>query len=489
MTLDRASKGRFSPLFEPKPAWMAILGLVFLTTLGTLAGGASVMRLFFPVGAFGVGLFLYQRYPILYHGFFWWLWFVTPFLARIIDYRVGWDPSRLILVAPYFVALLYLPDFLRDLPKARSKGALPLVLPFVAVCYGLLLGLINGTPVVVLRNFLDWILPIPYSFHLLANWRDYPKYRQNFQRVFLWGILVMGTYGIYQYIVAPEWDRSWLIESGMFASAGNPEPFEMRIWSTMNSPGVFAGTMQAGLLLLLTSQGALRLPAAVVGILAFLMTFVRSCWGAFLIAILVFIPSLKQQLQMRLFATVLALVICIVPLAAIEPFASKLNTRLETISNLEQDGSYQDRKVLFELGIQVALSEYVGQGIGSGGAFDPKTGKWVSASIDNGLLVLLFTLGWLGTILYMGGLIPMLINVMKVSEVSFDPFMSGARALAISYCSLLIFGGAIAGISGVFLWGFLSITMAGNKYYQNQCEIDSKNKISKTSLKIGKYQN
>jgi hypothetical protein len=461
---------------QPRSAWIAIIGLLSLTILGTFAGAGSLMRLVFPISSLAVGAFLYQRYPILYNGFFWWLWFLTPFLARVIDYRNGWDPSRLILLAPYLVSLLLLKTFFQYLPQARHLGGLPLIIAFAAVCYGFLIGLINGTPIVVLRNFLDWLIPITYGFYLLVNWQNYPDYRQNFQRVFLWGTLIMGAYGIFQYIVAPEWDRYWLIESGMFSSAGNPEPFGMRIWSTMNSQGPFATTMQAGLLLLLTSQGLLRIPAAIVGFLAFLMTLVRSNWGAFCVALLLFIPSLNQKLQMRLIVTILTLLLCIIPLTTIEPFSSNLNTRLQTISNLEQDGSFQDRKGLFNLSIQFALSEYLGQGIGSGGAYDQKTGKWVSASIDNGILMLLFTIGWLGTIIYLAGLIPMLLNVIKISEVSFDPFLSGTRALSISYCALLIFGGAIVGGTGIFLWGFLSITVAGNKYYQNQSIITAQNK-------------
>jgi O-Antigen ligase len=467
MISDRSTEDKRSLILHPRSAWVAILGLVLFAILGILLGTGSAIRLMFPLGSFAVGLFLYKRYPILYHGFFWWMWFLTPFLSRIIDYRNGWDPSRLILLAPYLVSLITLETFLRRLPKANAIGGLPLVIAFVAVCYGLLIGLIHGSPIVVVRNFLDWLIPIIYSFYLLANWRDYPSYRENFQRVFLWGTLIMGTYGIFQYVLAPEWDRYWLIESGMFSSAGKPEPLGMRVWSTMNSHGIFANTMQAGLLLLLASKGALRNPTIIVGFLAFLMTLVRSSWGSFCVALLLFFPSLGQKFQIRLIVTVLVLASCLVPLTNLEPFSTNLGNRIQTISKLEEDNSFQDRKGLFDQNIQNAISEYFGEGIGTGGAYDARTGKWVSVSIDNGLLVLLFTLGWFGTIPYLAGLLPMIINVLRVPEVSFDSFMSSTRALGISYCSLLLFEGSITGISGILLWGFLGITMAGSKYYQH----------------------
>jgi hypothetical protein len=97
-----------------------------------------------------------------------------------------------------------------------------------------LVGLINNPPLAVARAFLEWLTPILFGFHLFIHWRHYPSYRQNIQRIFLWGVLVMGVYGVLQYLVAPEWDRFWLINVKAFGSA---EPLAIRVFSTVNSPG------------------------------------------------------------------------------------------------------------------------------------------------------------------------------------------------------------------------------------------------------------
>ena len=132
------------------------------------------------------------------------------------------------------------------------------------------------------------------------NWRDYPRYSQNIERAFVWGVLVTGVYGVYQYIVAPEWDRLWLVETKLYTSMGNPEPLGMRVWSIMNSPLHFATVSIAGLMLLFTNQGFLRLSASVFGYLAFMLTTVCTAWGGGFVAFITFTTSLKPRLQMRL---------------------------------------------------------------------------------------------------------------------------------------------------------------------------------------------
>lgn len=75
------------------PAWIAILGLVLISSLCVLAGAGGILRLGFPLLSLAVGLFLYLRYPVLYIGFTLWIWFLTPWLRRVVDSRSGWDPQ------------------------------------------------------------------------------------------------------------------------------------------------------------------------------------------------------------------------------------------------------------------------------------------------------------------------------------------------------------------------------------------------------------
>jgi hypothetical protein len=457
----------FSLGLQPLQAWIAILGLVLFSALCILAGAGSILRLVFPVGSFAVGVFLYRRYPILYIGFTWWMWFLTPLVRRLVDYQSGWDPQPLILLSPFLVTLITFVTFLQHLPRSYRQGGLPFILAFAAVFYSFLVGLIKTSPITAARASLDWLSPIFFGFHLFVNWRDYPSYRQNIQRTFLWGVLLTGVYGVVQNLVAPEWDRFWLIHSGMTSSAGSPEPFKIRVWSTMNSPGPFATVIMAGLLLLFNSQEALRVPAAIAGYLAFLLSAVRAAWGCWFVGLLTLLTSLKAHLQMRLIITILLIAVCVFPLTSMSQFSEGINSRVQSLGNLQKDNSAQDRAGIYRRNINLALSNGLGNGTGNL-LIVKENGQLEPIVLDSGILDLFFTLGWFGAIPYLAGIFLLLFELFQGSESRLDTFVSTARAISLSLFLAIPFGTSTVSLSGIVFWGFSGMGMAARKYYQHQ---------------------
>jgi hypothetical protein len=451
---------------QPLLAWIVILLFVLFTTVCISIGAGSILRPAYIVLSFAIAIFLYLRYPTFYIGFTWWIWFLTPLISRLIDYRSTFDESRLILLSQYLVALVPLHTLLKDLPKSYRQGGLPFILAFMGVFYGFMIGLVKTSPMTAGRSVLDWLIPIPFGFYLFVNWRNYPQYRQSIERTFLWGVLVMGAYGVVQYLVAPEWDRFWLISTKL-TSFGDPEPLALRVWSTQSSPGPFAVTMMTGLLLLLNGKGLLSFAAAGAGYLSFLLTMVRTLWGCWLVGLLTMLTSLKPRLQMRLIITILVMAVCVVPLVTMEPFAGAINARLQTLSNLEKDDSARVRQKIYEDGITKAMTNGLGNGIGNTFVVD-KDGILRPIVIDSGFLEMFFTLGWFGAIPYLGGLILLLYQVLQYSEFRFDSFMAASRAIGISCFAALPGGSAMLGLSGMVLWSFLALAMAAHKYYQHQ---------------------
>ncbi|MBD2439668.1 O-antigen ligase domain-containing protein [Nostoc sp. FACHB-110] len=463
----------FSPKQRSLQGWSAILGFILLGVTCYFAGAAGTLRLIYPITALIVAIFLYLRHPILYIGFTWWVWFLTPLVARLIDYRVGWDPTRQILIAPYLVVFVTIATFLKHFPKASRQGGLPFILAFIGVFYSFLVGLIYNAPVPVARGLLDWLSPIIFAFHLFMNWRDYPTYRQNLQRTFLFCVLVTGAYGIYQFVVAPEWDRYWLIQSKLFTSSGNPVPFGMRVWSTLHSVGPFGAVMQTGLLLLFTASGPLIFPASAVGYVSFLLAQARTNWGGWLLGVIMIMGSVKAKIQMRLIAIVVVMALCVIPLTTIEPISDVVSARLESFSNLENDTSFRDRSGSYDRNLGIALSNILGNGLGNIWKVNEKTGQIEVFVIDSGILDMFFTLGWFGAVFYLGGLFLMLFSVMQYTEARFDSFVSAARAIGISSCAQLVIGSGMLSVSGMILWGFLAMAMSAHKYYQHQNSLNS----------------
>lgn len=447
-------------------AWVAISGLTIFSAVAVLAGAGGILRLLFPLGSLIVGLFLYGKYPTIYVGFTWWLWFVTPWLRRVIDYRNGWDGSGLILTAPFLVTLITFITFVQYLPRSYRMGGLPLVIASLGVIYGLLVGLIKNPLVVSLRSLLDWFTPIVFGFHMFVNWRNYPKYRQTLQTTFTWGLLITGIYGIVQYLVAPEWDRFWIVQTKLVTN-GIPEPLGIRVFSTMNSPGPFANVLLAGLLILLTTDNFLRIPASAVAYLSFLLSLVRSAWLGWFIGLLSLLSSLKPRLQMQLFITIAVMALCVVPLTTIEPFAEIINARIESFTNLKGDTSFNERAALYERNVNLAFSSGLGNGIGSK-FFVNEKGLLQELTLDSGVLEVFFTLGWFGAIPYVSGIVLAMYRLLTSPEGRFDAFASAARAIALAIVLQMLSSNTLIALSGVIFWSFLGLGLAASKYHQHE---------------------
>ncbi|NEU71175.1 O-antigen ligase domain-containing protein [Hassallia byssoidea VB512170] len=460
-------KQNYSPEERSLQGWIVIFGFL-LICLACYVGPTASLRLIYPIAAFVTAIFLYLRHPILYLGFTWWMWFLSALFTRLVDLQVGWDFTRQMLVAPYLVVFVSIATLFRYLPSAYRQGGLPFILAFAGVFYGFLIGLVHNQPVPVARSLLDWLTPLLFGFHLFINWRDYPSYRQNIQRTFLWCVLILGVYGIYQFVVAPEWDRYWLVKSLQTSSSGNPEPFGMRVWSTMHSIGPFGATMQAGLLLLFTRSGPLIFPASAAGYLSFLLAQTRTNWGGWLFGMIMIMGSVKARIQMRLITIILVMIVCVAPLLTIEPISSVVSKRVETFVNLQEDGSFRDRSSSYDRNLSVALSNTLGNGFGNTWKVNEKTGQIEVFVIDSGILDMFFTLGWFGAIPYLGGLILIIYQVFKYTESRFDSFLSAARAIGFTAFAQLIIGSGMLSIAGMILWGFLAMAMAAHKYYQHQ---------------------
>ena len=438
---------------QPAFAWTAILGFAAFTGVLSLAGEGEILNIAFPAGSLAIGILLYFRAPILYVGFSWWIGLLAPLIRRLADYHSGFTDPSPILLAPYLVVLVTLITVWKNLPKAHLQSRLPFVLSLAGIFYGMAIGFILNPPAKTAVAALDWLTPVLFSFHLFVNWHDYPAYRQNLQRTLTWGVLVMGVYGVIQYLVAPDWDRFWLI-SAQFTTAGKPEPFGLRIWSTLASPEPFGGVMAGSLLILFTYKSVIRLPASIAGYLSFLLCAVRSGWLGWAAGLLSLVTALNAKLQMRLIMTILIMALCIIPLTTIEPFSQVIGTRLQTFSDIENDTSANERQATYQRLLGSALTSGVGEGISG-------------QRLDSAILSMLLELGWLGTLFYLGGMLLLVLRLFQ-SSVASDPFIGTARAIVVSALIRFPLNIPMLGISGLLLWTFIGIGVAGLKYYQHQ---------------------
>ncbi len=431
--------------------WLAIGSLILITVIGIAAGAGKVLNVLFPTWSLFVALVLYFRHPILYNGFVWWIWFLVAFVRRIVDFRSGYTDSSPILLAPYLVSFVSVITVFKRIGNVREDESLPFLLPLYATFYGLLIGLLSKSAFVVFRGFLDWAVPLVFAFHLLVNWKLYPQYRRNTQQVFLWGMLVMSSYAIMQFLELPEWDLIWLKETGMESATGSVEEGGVRVWGTMHSPEPFAAVVSGGLLVLLSCAGGLGIPVSVIGYLAILVCRVRSGWLGWAAGLLSFFGALKIKSQIRLIVIAAILITCVTPLMAMPEFSDKIGSRLDSFSNLENDSSASGRQDAFDESIGRALLSFIGEGLGR-------------ESMDNSILSMLFYIGWIGTIPYLAGLVLSLVKMFQTQTSSKDLFATVSRGVVMSTIVRIPVNGPHLGPSGAMMWGFLALALAAERY-------------------------
>jgi hypothetical protein len=449
----------FAALFvDVKWERLAMLLPALLTVLCLSAGLGGFLRFAFPAASLAVGVFLYRRRPVTYIEFVWWLWFLTPLAARLVDYQSGWDPRRLMIVAPFLVTCLTVGTLWRRRGLLRLPDYLPFLLACAALLYGLGVGLIRNSPASVIVPLVEWATPVLFGFHLAASRRLYPDFRRVTARAFLWGVLAMGAYGVAQYLFAPAWDRFWLAQTEV-TSFGSPEPLGIRVWSTMNSPGTFSIFMMAGLILLFGAKGPLRFAGMTVGYLSLLLTLARTAWGAWLVSFVLLVIPLPPRTRRRVVIGCVLVAAALYPLVNSEPFAELLAARFETFGSLRDDGSFNERLAIYERGVAAVLAEPVGEGIG----------RTVSDEIiDSALLDLLLTLGWGGALLYFAALAALLYNISRPSVGEADPFLSAARAIAVGITPTLLMASQMVEATGVIYWSFLSLAFAAHRHQQTR---------------------
>ena len=432
---------------------MAIAGL-------WLAGNGQLLRAGIPATAAFFGLFLYLRHPILYVQYALWVWFMAPLARRVVDLRFGWMEPNFILLAPLMVSAIAGLTLIRRPDKGAGGIPAAFVLCGTAILYGLVVGALLRPSADTAYAFLNWFCPLLFGLHLYMNWPQYQQYSRAISRTFLWAVLVVGVYGIYQFLRPPTWDCFWLenIRVGSPGSSfGVPEPLLVRVWSTINAPGPFANVMMVGLLLLFGVRSALKLPAAVAGYISLLLSAVRSAWLGWVVGLFWILKDASSRVIVRLVFSIMVLAVCLLPVVSQPNLATLITTRLETFSDLGHDESFGARAKMYRLLTNDALSDPFG-----GGLNNQEVARGMA--LDSGLLTLVFSMGWLGSALFAAGLGSLFLQKGQALEKR-DEFLSVGKAAMIAILAQVVGGNVFVSVTGVMLWMLAGMYLAAHKYH------------------------
>ena len=401
----------------------------------------------------GVAALLYISDLKLYFGFVWVLWFISPFVRRVIDFTVGeFNYAPFPLLAPSLatcLSLLSLLQFTNRLTKPPYSG---LALLFIGSSVGLFSGLLSGTGVVaVINGYLEYIAPICLCFHLIAFWRIYPSHRDMALRIFVLGTIVMGAYGIYQYFVLPGWDRMWMIGSEML-SIGHPNPRQLRVFGTLNSPGPYSMVLAGTLIYAFLERSIVIRILTSLSYIAWLLTFVRASWIGWVVGIGFCIFNTRGPERSRLvYVLAITIVIALPIVMTTDAIESRVTARAGTLSNVEEDGSFQGRMGIYRQSLDNVLSNPLGRGVGA-------------KATDSGFISIFLHLGLVGGALYYIGFAIVLRHAWQARSRNADSFSRYALSVSLMFCFVMLAGDQHVSVNGCLLWGSLGLAVSGNMY-------------------------
>jgi hypothetical protein len=420
-------------------------------------GHPALVNYAYPAAALGMGLWFYSTRPALYLGFTWWVFFVTPFVRRLVDYWVGYfNPMSPVMLAPYLVAGVSILTVVNAAGKLARRAFLPFLLALLGVLYGYAIGVVKVGVMSATFGLLNWLLPVLLAIHVCLLTNLTREHEKVVLSTFSWGVLIMGVYGIWQYTAVPPWDAKWLLESGMWKTMGRPEVGGIRVFSTLNSTGPFAFVMTAGLLLLFSGRSMVSWFAAIPGYFSFLFTLVRSAWGGWFVGVAYLAWRSTGTLRKRLLLLLGLTAVLSIPLFVYAPNTDRASNRAETLTNLQDDHSFQSRLGLHIYGAGAFLSTPIGRGIGNYGTA-AKLSKGEVRSFDSGVFAVLLTLGWFGSLLYVGGVCWLLFRLLMADGKRAPPFVTTLSAVVFAFMSMMLFLNQLNGVTGVIVWPLLGL--------------------------------
>jgi len=464
---DAAQLKSRAELSRRRRMMIAPLGFAALTALLLVLHQSRVLELFYPAGAVAVAAILYKRSPAHYLSFVVWLFFLTPEVRRLSDYFSGVFSDRsLIMLAPVMAAALCGVKLLTHFRVLMQRRAIPLTLIVLGIFYGYVIGMVGAGIAAASYTLISWLFPVLIAFHILVTWRQYPEYHRTMLKTFVFGGFVIALYGVYQYVSPPPWDAFWLLQSGMI-SEGVPLPFAMRVSSTMNSSGPFAIAMMACLLMTLAARNKTAFLAGGLAVPALIGTMSRSVVGGLAIGLVYLFVMLDGRSRLRLVGGVAVIVLLCSPVAMVDEISDKAMARFSTVTQLDNDYSYQVRTEIYDHFLSEMTTNIAGQGLGMTGLGSKLSGDGSSNNVDfdSGLMEVPYVLGWPGTLLYAAGVLMLVLRAFVASFArKSDRFAVAGTAAAFGVLAMMVFVNTLIGSGGMFFFIGVMLPVTGWRY-------------------------
>lgn len=440
---DRPTGAKLKESSQTQLVW--VLAIFVVLTGAILASPVARLALYlFPAMAFAVAMYTYVKSKPTYASLVCWLWVLTPFVRRIVDWRAGWIPATLVLTAPMLACYASLPFLLFDWKRLISRSA-PVLVALAAICYGIVTAVLNHNHLATMASALAfWSSPVCFGLFVCHHRAQASGIFNAIRSAFIWALPVMAIYALVQYFILPPWDSLWM-ENSELVSIGIAAPLQFRVFGTLNSPQALGSFLAIGLLFTFQARSKLKFASVPLGLVALALTGARSAWLGFVLGLLYLFFHLpnRQRLQIAASAGVALLVL----LVALQSDAKRaVFDRFQSLTD-PTDNSLTTRYRGYSALLPKFLEEPYGSGVGYPQSEESQGTEGLAAG-DSAVISLLLSFGLLGTSIYLFGLAMLLRGSMRGPSDE----RTVLKACFIAIASEALLTNVVQGQSGFLLW-------------------------------------
>jgi hypothetical protein len=212
--------------------------------------------------------------------------------------------------------------------------------------------------------------------------------------------------------------------------------------------------MMVGVLFLFLVRSPVKPAAAIAGYTSFLLSVVRTAWLSWIVGLVWMLKNSRPRVMIRFVLSMGLLVACLLPLLSDPRMADVIGDRMKTFTDLQHDDSFGARLEMYRILTADAIDNPFGYGLKN---LEVSHG----VGVDSGILAAVFSLGWLGGLLFAAGLLSLCLR--KTPAAQGDEFCQAARAITIAILVQVIGGNVFIGINGVLFWMSIGIYLAAGR--------------------------
>jgi hypothetical protein len=443
-------------------------GMAVVTALLILSPLSKLLLYVFPLMAFSFAVYLYRRNLPGYVSLICWLWFLSPGIRRIVDYRAAWIPATAVLLAPPLAICAPALWLIADWRKMLKRPVAPLLCILAACFYAAGLGMVHFPTRLVIQDLLTWLAPLLFAFTVYRHHEQAPEMFAAFEKAFLYGMIVLSIYGLVQFFLMPAWDVLWMEQlNDILNSIGNPVATEVRVFSTMNAPQVLASYLAVGLLIAFNSRLQIRFVSIPLALLCLMLTLARSGWVAVTVGAvyLLFTMPRRQQVQMVM-AGLLGIGLLILAMQN-QDLQQVISDRFQTLTDVRADMSFTDRVAGYKSVFADFLNNPFGRGLGVTPALaEDSTGKsgylhggQSFALQDSTVATIVTTLGSAGSLVVLCAIFPLGRRLFFTASI--HPASSRTiRAILLALLAEAMLNAVVIGPIGFLTWASVGFCIA-----------------------------